>query len=138
MRAVERACLEETVNRFSRGLDTVVGEKGVILSGGQKQRIALARALLKEAPLIVLDDPISQVDPETGNRIVSTLHALAGEQTVLIVSHRLSAVRSADRIVCLEKGRVVESGDHDALIDDPGYYANTFRLQAVEEQYNAP
>jgi ATP-binding cassette subfamily B protein len=110
-----------------------VGEKGVILSGGQKQRIALARALLRPSPLLLLDDPISQVDLKTGHRIIDTIRAMAGTRTILIASHRLSAVRFADWIIALDKGRVVESGRHEALIEGNGYYARMHRLQEIEE-----
>jgi len=136
-RAVDQASLSEAIQTFPDELDTVVGEKGVILSGGQKQRIALARALLKKAPIVILDDPISQVDTETGDTIIQTIRSLAGSRTTIIVSHRLSAVWFADRIISLDRGRIVESGPHESLMVCDGYYANTFRLQAVEEQFNA-
>jgi hypothetical protein len=105
----QQAALTRTMAAFSRGLDTLVGEKGVVLSGGQKQRIALARALLVEAPLMLLDDPISQVDMATGRRLIHTLQNLQGARALLIVSHRLSAIRRADRIVVLDRGRIVPS-----------------------------
>ncbi len=136
-RAVEQSSLTETIELFSRGFDTIVGEKGVILSGGQKQRIALARALLKDVSILVLDDPISQVDSETGDAIIQTIRSLAGKRTVVIVSHRLSAVRFADHIICLDKGHVVQSGNHESLMTEGGYYAGTFRLQATEAKYHA-
>jgi len=133
--AVEEAALKETIESFPRGLDTVVGEKGIILSGGQKQRVALARALLRKRPILVLDDPISQVDTGTGSVIIDTLKRLSAGRTVVIVSHRLSALRHADRIIVLEGGRIAESGSHDELMAGSQYYARTFRLQEVEEQY---
>ena len=134
-RAVNQACLTETIDDLQRGWDTLVGEKGVILSGGQKQRIALARAFVCTAPILILDDPISQVDPDTGDVIVRTLRAMAGERTVVVVSHRLSAVRFSDRIIVLDRGRIVESGNHRALMANDAYYARTFRLQAMEEDH---
>jgi ATP-binding cassette subfamily B multidrug efflux pump len=133
-KAVKAAALFETINNFTDGYDTVVGEKGIILSGGQKQRIALARCLLKDAGILLLDDPISQVDLETGTAIIDTIRKMAGSKTIVIVSHRLSAVSFADRIIALDQGRIVESGNHRQLIESNNYYARTFRLQQIEEE----
>jgi ATP-binding cassette subfamily B protein len=135
--AILAAGLEQTIRDFPKGLETVVGEKGILLSGGQKQRIALARALLSDAPLIILDDPVSQVDAETGRRIVDHIRSLAGERTLIIVSHRLSALRFADKILTLDSGRIVESGTHASLLAKGGYYARTWRLQEIEEALHA-
>jgi ATP-binding cassette subfamily B protein len=134
---LERAALSDTIAAFPRGLATLVGEKGVVLSGGQKQRIALARALLEEAPLLLLDDPISQVDMATGRRLIRTLETLQGERVLLIVSHRLSALRRADRIVVLDRGRITASGPHEQLVREGGYYADTVQLQALTEALDA-
>ncbi len=132
-KAVEMAMLSETVEAFPEGLETVVGEKGIVLSGGQKQRIALARAFLKDSPVLVLDDPTSQLDMETGTAVMETVRSLAGSKTVFLVSHRLSAVRSADRILVIENGRIAASGTHGDLIRRGGYYEATFRYQEIEE-----
>ncbi|MFH2220437.1 MAG: ABC transporter ATP-binding protein [Pseudomonadota bacterium] len=137
VRAAEKASLYETIQSFSDGFDTMVGERGVILSGGQKQRVALARALLQERSILVLDDPISQVDMETGTEIIRAIRATNGNRTVIIVSHRLSAVRFADRIIVLNKGGIVESGTHAELMEQDRYYARTYRLQEVEEDCHA-
>ena len=131
--AARAAALLDTIRLFPQGFDTVVGERGVMLSGGQKQRVALARCLLTAAPVVILDDPISQVDFETGALITQTIRRLAGARTILIVSHRLSAVRFADRILVLDDGRVVHAGRHADLLPPSGYYAGTYRLQEVEE-----
>jgi len=133
-KAVKAAALFETINNFPDGYETVVGEKGIILSGGQKQRIALARCLLKDAGILILDDPISQVDLETGTAIIDTIRKMAGPKTIVIVSHRLSAVSFADRIIALDQGRIVESGNHRQLMESNNYYARTFRLQQIEEE----
>lgn len=132
-----KAALSRTVAAFPRGLDTLVGEKGVVLSGGQKQRIALARALLEVTPLLLLDDPISQVDMATGRRLIRTLEGLRGNRALLIVSHRLSALRRADRIIVLQRGRITAEGDHDRLVADGGYYAETVQMQAITEALDA-
>jgi len=131
--AARAAALLDTIRLFPQGFDTVVGERGVMLSGGQKQRVALARCLLTAAPVMILDDPISQVDFETGALITQAIRRLAGARTILIVSHRLSAVRFADRILVLDGGRVVHTGRHADLLAANGYYAGTYRLQEVEE-----
>lgn len=135
IRASEDACIYETVKSFPSGFNTIVGEKGVLLSGGQKQRIALARALFQEPSILILDDPISQVDVETGNDIINTIRSKADHTTIVIVSHRLSAVRFADQIITLSKGCIVESGTHAELMANDQYYAKTFRFQELEEQY---
>ena len=129
--ALESAALNKPVASFPRGLDTIVGEKGVILSGGQKQRIALARALLSRRPILLLDDPISQVDADTGQAIVNTIHTLTWPRLTILSSHRLSAVRQADQIAVLDQGRVVESGSHAELMASERYYAQTYRLQEI-------
>jgi ATP-binding cassette subfamily B protein len=131
-RAIQQAGLTRTIAELPAGLDTVVGEKGILLSGGQKQRIALARALLTDARVFLLDDPISQVDTATGACIVETIRSMAGQKTVIVVSHRLAAVRFADRIHILDEGRLVESGSHDQLLAGGGYYARVHALQELE------
>ncbi len=135
--ATKKASLYDAIKLFHDGFETVIGEKGVILSGGQKQRIALARVMLKEAPVLIFDDPISQVDVETGNDIINSIRSMAGEKTIIIVSHRLCAVRFADQIIALDKGKIVESGTHAELMEYDRYYAKTFRLQEIEEELNA-
>lgn len=135
--AAADASVYETIKTFPNTFDTLVGEKGVILSGGQKQRIALARALLIPAPILILDDPISQVDLETGSIIIDTIRSMAGSRTIVIVSHRLSAVRFADAIITLKNGCIVETGTHDELMALDDYYAKTIRLQEIVEDVNA-
>ncbi len=137
MAAADRAAVHDTITAFPNGYDTIVGERGIILSGGQKQRIALARALLHAAPILALDDPISQVDQDTGNRMVATIRSMAGDRTILIASHRLSAIRFADTIIALENGRIAERGTHRELMESNRYYARTYRLQEIEEDRHA-
>jgi len=133
---IQKACLDDILQTFPAGLDTVVGEKGVTLSGGQKQRVALARCLLNDAPVLLLDDPISQVDTHTGATIVAGLTALAGSKTLIIASHRLTAVGHADIIFVMQDGMIIDRGSHEELTTptkSEDYYARTLRLQTIEE-----
>ncbi|MGD8251866.1 MAG: ABC transporter ATP-binding protein, partial [Desulfobacterales bacterium] len=136
MGAVRKAALESTVAAFPGGLDTLVGERGVVLSGGQKQRIALARVFLRPSPVLLFDDPISQVDTETAGIIIDSLLQLKGRSILVIVSHRLSVTRIVDRVITLDAGRIIEEGAPDTLMGGNGYYARTWRMQAIEESKN--
>jgi ATP-binding cassette subfamily B protein len=133
-RAVEMAAVADTIYSFPKGFDTVVGEKGVILSGGQKQRIALARAFFKDAPILLLDDPISQVDSATANKIIAAIRTQAKKRTLILVSHRLSVINFADNIITLDDGHIIESGNHQELLKQAGYYARTYSLQEIENE----
>jgi len=132
--AIERAAQLAEASSFIRslpqGFDTVVGERGQRLSGGQRQRIALARAILKDPPVLILDEATAAVDNETEAAIQRSLDVITAERTTLVIAHRLSTVRHADRIVVLEHGQLVESGSHDALIRGGGAYAKLWRVQA--------
>ena len=132
---LEDTALDRTVAELPHGLETLVGEKGVILSGGQKQRLALARALLKDSPVLLLDDPVSQVDASTAHRLVQSLRRLAGNKTMLIASHRVAAVSFADNILCLRQGRIVASGSHRQLIAAGGYYCRMAFLQENDHAF---
>jgi ATP-binding cassette subfamily B protein len=138
---VERAALEAGLGPdlagFPKGLETVVGERGITLSGGQKQRTALARALLADAPVLVLDDAFSSVDTETEARILEAVKARAGTRTVFLVSHRLSTIQHADLVVVLEKGHVVETGTHAELLRAGGLYAELAERQRLTEEVEA-
>jgi ATP-binding cassette subfamily B protein len=112
----------------------VIGERGVTLSGGQKQRTTLARALLRRAPILLLDDALSSVDTHTEARILDRLRKEMGNRTVVIVAHRLSTVRDAQHIVVLEDGRVTETGSHEALVAKGGWYARTYANQRLEAE----
>ena len=132
--AAETAGLARDLEDFAHGMDTLVGERGVTLSGGQKQRVALARALLREPQVLLLDDCLSAVDAETESRILDRLRRVFAGRTVLIVSHRISAVRDADLILVLGNGRVVERGRHETLEASGGLYADLARRQRLEEE----
>lgn len=132
--AARLASLENDVHRFPDGYDTLVGERGVTLSGGQKQRAAIARALLKDPAILILDDPLSAVDARTEEEILGSLAGYYGDRTVIVVSHRLSALRTCDLILVLEAGRVVEQGSHDDLLAMDGRYAATWHEQQLRAE----
>ncbi len=130
--AVALARLEGDIARFPKGLETEVGERGITLSGGQKQRAALARALLTDPRILILDDALSAVDTQTEEAILSRLRTVMRERTTILVSHRISTVRDADMILVLEDGRVVERGTHDDLVAAGGLYAGLHEKQLLE------
>jgi ATP-binding cassette subfamily B protein len=135
--ALRLASLDEDVRRFPQGWHTIVGERGVTLSGGQKQRAAIARALIKEPAVLILDDPLSAVDARTEEEILTGLASCYGKRTVIIASHRLSAVRDCDMIIVLDGGRIAEQGTHDGLLAMGGRYASTWREQQLREEIEA-
>ncbi|GLG01446.1 multidrug ABC transporter ATP-binding protein [Alicyclobacillus hesperidum subsp. aegles] len=132
-RAARAACIYDDIVRFPDGFDTIIGERGVTLSGGQRQRTAIARAWLKDAPILILDDSLSAVDMETEKRILRALQEVRQNRTTLIIAHRLSAVRTADWIIVLEEGRIAEQGTHEELLQRGGIYAQTYAFQAEGE-----
>src|SRR5206468_8159739 len=131
------ARLDKDVADFPKGYDTTVGERGITLSGGQKQRTALARAIITDPSILVLDDALSAVDTYTEAEILSRLRGLMRERTSIIVSHRISTVRDADQILVLDQGRIVERGTHDELVRHGGLYAELHNKQLLEEELEA-
>lgn len=133
-RAVQIAKLDRDLQIFPQGLDTVVGERGVTLSGGQKQRATLARALITDPPVLILDDCLSSVDAQTEAEILHELRAILKEKTCLIISHRISAVKDADEILVLDEGKIIERGSHDELARRGGVYAELYQQQQLSEE----
>jgi subfamily B ATP-binding cassette protein MsbA len=114
---------------FPHGYETVVGDRGTLLSGGQRQRIAIARALLKDPAILILDEPASALDPESEHLVQKAIENLLGQRTIFIVSHRLNTVKRADRIYVLEHGAIVESGTHNELMARNGRYRDLYNIQ---------
>jgi subfamily B ATP-binding cassette protein MsbA len=127
--AARAAYVLEFADELPQGLDTMVGDRGALLSGGQRQRIAIARAILKDAPVLILDEATSSLDTHSERRIQAALAQLARNRTTLVIAHRLSTVEQADHIVVLDDGAVVEAGTHSELLAHGGLYAQLYRLQ---------
>jgi subfamily B ATP-binding cassette protein MsbA len=124
----------EFVNDMPQGLDTIVGEDGFMLSGGQRQRIAIARALLRQAPILILDEATSALDTESERYIQDALDTLQAQCTSFVVAHRLSTIEAADMILVLEDGQIVERGQHSELLQQAGFYANLYNMQFSEQE----
>nr|WP_289044675.1 ABC transporter ATP-binding protein [uncultured Blautia sp.] len=127
--AAEIACVDESIQHFTDGYDTIVGERGVTLSGGQKQRVAIARMLMKQAPVLVFDDSLSAVDTETDNKIRKELKKEMEKATVIMISHRITSLMQADCIIVMDKGEIQQMGTHDQLIQQEGPYKDIYEIQ---------
>ena len=134
---VQVCCLEQTLKQMDKGLETIVGERGITLSGGQKQRIALARTLIIEKPIIILDDPISQMDTDTASKVMSRLGRMNLSATIIIISHRISALAFCDQVYILKGGKISHSGTHAELIEQDHFYRESYRVQQFEGTHNA-
>jgi ATP-binding cassette subfamily B protein len=132
--ALKAAQIHDEIQTFERGLDTMLGERGVTLSGGQRQRLTIARALISDPPILILDDAMSMVDTGTEDRILSQILGLRKQKTNLIISHRISTIRRADAILVLEKGEIVEAGDHKTLMERGTEYARLYERQLLAHE----
>jgi subfamily B ATP-binding cassette protein MsbA len=130
--AARNSLAEEFIGVLAQGYDTVIGERGVKLSGGQRQRIAIARALLKNAPILILDEATSHLDTESEMMVQEALANLMAGRTVIVIAHRLSTIRRADKIVVIDQGRISETGTHEELVSGGGIYQRLHSLQYIE------
>ena len=129
MQAAKDADVYQNIIDFPKGFDTMLGERGITLSGGQKQRVSIARAIVKEPKILILDDCLSAVDTKTENAILNSLKKIMENRTSIIISHRVSSAKLADQIIVLDEGRIVERGDHASLMSQRGVYATLFEKQ---------
>jgi ATP-binding cassette subfamily B protein len=127
--AAQAARAHDFIERLPQGYDTMIGEKGTSLSGGERQRVGIARAVLKDAPILVLDEPTSALDAHTEAQIFSALADLVKDKTTFIISHRLSTIRRAEQVLVLDDGRIVERGTHESLLQEGEAYARLYRHQ---------
>ncbi|MEP5253438.1 MAG: ABC transporter ATP-binding protein [Winogradskyella arenosi] len=132
--AATNAKVHKNIIGFTKGYDTVLGERGITLSGGQKQRVSIARAIIKQPEILLFDDCLSAVDTETEEKILKNLVKLTKDKTTIIVSHRISSAKNADHIIILDDGKVIESGNHDRLINSDGYYKELYNKQRSEKE----
>lgn len=132
--AAKNAAVHDNIIGFRNGYDTVLGERGITLSGGQKQRVSIARALIKDPEILLLDDCLSAVDTETEEQILQNLATLSKNKTTIIVSHRVSSAKNADKIIVLEQGRIIQQGSHNQLINIDGYYKKLYHKQLLEKE----
>jgi len=130
--AAKNANVHKNIVKFKQGYDTVLGERGITLSGGQKQRVSIARAIIKSPKILLFDDCLSAVDTETEEKILKNLYKVSSGKTTIIVSHRVSSVKNADKIIVLDEGKIIQEGTHDTLIDIDGYYKHLYLKQLSE------
>jgi len=132
IQAAKDAVVHKNIMKFAKGYDTILGERGITLSGGQKQRISIARAIIKHPKILLLDDCLSAVDTETEEKILNNLNTFSKGKTTIIVSHRISSAKNADKIIVLDDGKVIQEGTHEQLINIDGYYEELYVKQLSE------
>ncbi|RKZ29584.1 ABC transporter ATP-binding protein [bacterium] len=135
--AAKIAQLDKDVSDFPNGYETMIGERGVTLSGGQKQRLSIARAIVLDLPILILDDALSAVDTETENAILEKLIDTRRGKTTIIISHRVSALQNASKVIVLDRGKLVEQGTHNELLDEKGYYFELYQMQQIQSELNS-
>ena len=133
--AAKNAAIHENIERFKKRYKTILGERGLTVSGGQKQRISIARALIKDPDILIFDDCLSAVDTETEEAILMNLKTISANKTTFIVSHRISSVKYADKIIVLDQGQIVQEGIHEKLVREPGYYQEFYNQQLLEKEH---
>ena len=132
--AAKKASVHKNIIGFNKGYKTILGERGITLSGGQKQRVSIARAIIKDPQILLLDDCLSAVDTETEERILNNIDALLNDKTTIIVSHRISSAKNATKIIVLEEGKIMQQGTHNELIKLEGYYKELYAKQLLEKE----
>ena len=132
--AAKKAVVHDNIDNFSLKYETVLGERGITLSGGQKQRVSIARAIIKDPKILLLDDSLSAVDTETEELILNNLLDFCKDKTTIIVTHRVSSAKNADKIIILEDGAVIQQGSHNQLVNKEGYYRELYYKQLSEKE----
>ncbi|RZJ25028.1 MAG: ATP-binding cassette domain-containing protein, partial [Flavobacterium sp.] len=132
--SAKKAVVHDNIAAFTMQYETILGERGITLSGGQKQRVSIARAIIKEPEILLLDDCLSAVDTETEEAILNNLAEVAKGRTTIIVSHRVSSAKNADRIIILDEGRIIQQGSHNQLVNTDGYYKSLYLKQLSEKE----
>jgi ATP-binding cassette subfamily B protein len=136
MSAAKKAVVHENIMNFNAQYETILGERGITLSGGQKQRVSIARAIIKDPEILLFDDCLSAVDTETEEQILNNLLQISKDKTTIIVSHRVSSAKNADKIIIIEEGQIIQEGSHNQLVNQPGYYAELYIKQLSEKELN--
>ena len=134
--AAKKAVVHKNIKKFKNQYETVLGERGITLSGGQKQRVSIARAIIKNPKILLLDDCLSAVDTETEEKILNNLLEITKDKTTIIISHRISSAKNADVIIILDDGRIIQQGSHNQLINEEGYYKELYYKQLSEKELN--
>ena len=132
--AAKSAVVHKNIMGFNKKYETVLGERGITLSGGQKQRVSIARAIIKKPPILLFDDCLSAVDTETEETILNNLFEICKDKTTIIVSHRVSSAKNANKIIILEDGKIIQQGTHNQLVNQEGYYASLYLKQLSEKE----
>jgi ATP-binding cassette subfamily B protein len=132
--AAKDAAVYQNIIEFERGFDTMIGERGITLSGGQKQRLSIARAIIKEPQILIFDDCLSAVDTRTEEQILNSLGRIMKNKTSILIAHRVSTIKNADRILVMQEGEIIEQGTHDDLMAIKGSYFELFEKQLLEEE----